>query len=236
MEKATPYETAKQFIFQYYPNCYGAILAGSVVRGDTTSTSDLDIIVFDGMLPAPYRESLLFQNWPIEVFANNLTSYKQIFQSDYERAIPTHPKMIVEGVTIIDLGVITSIKREAKEFLEEGPEPWSKEKVDMKRYFLTDALDDFVGATVREEEIFIANTLAEWIHEFYLRTNMQWIGESKWIIRSLRNYDPDFADKFVVAFDEFYKSGTKEGIINIVDFVLTPYGGRYFHGFTMGKY
>ena len=43
--------------------------------------------------------------------------------------------------------------------------------IEMKRYMITDALDDLIGSTNRAEELFIANTFADAIHEFVLRTN-----------------------------------------------------------------
>jgi len=40
-------EAALQFITKHFPHCDGALLAGSVIRGEATETSDLDIVVFD---------------------------------------------------------------------------------------------------------------------------------------------------------------------------------------------
>lgn len=230
-----PIEAARQFINNYFPFCQGALLAGSVIRGNATKTSDLDIIVFDSYLASPYRESLIFSGWPVEVFVHNLTSYKKLFISDFECARPTHPQMIAEGVILVDHGVITPIKIEAKQFLFNGPEPWSEEKIYNKRYFITDALEDLIGSSDRGEQICIAGTLADWIHEFVLRTNNQWLGDSKWIIRALKKYDEHFAAVFTEAFDSFYKTGNKSKIITLVDEVLKPYGGRLFHGFSIGK-
>lgn len=56
--KLPPIEAAHQFINKHFPNCQGALLAGSVVRGEATETSDLDIIIFDKNICAFYRESL----------------------------------------------------------------------------------------------------------------------------------------------------------------------------------
>lgn len=179
--KSNPNDAAKQFINKKYHNCQGALLAGSVVRGEATETSDLDIVVFDKNLSSSYRESLIDFGWNIEVFVNNLISYKHFFKSDYERARPSMPRMVLEGIVIKDDGIIDSIKKEAKELLDKGPEEWTAEMIKTKRYFITDALDDFIGCTNRAEEIFIANTLAELVSEFVLRTNRKWIGASKWI-------------------------------------------------------
>ncbi|WP_339229539.1 nucleotidyltransferase [Oceanobacillus sp. FSL K6-2867] len=143
--------------------------------------------------------------------------------------------MVSEGIILKDNGVIDSIKCEAKELLSKGPEKWSNEIINTKRYFIKDTLDDFIGCNNRAEGIFIANTLAELVSEFVLRTNNRWIGASKWIIRSLRDYDINFAEQFVETFDIFYRSGSKNEVIKLVDEILHPYGGRLFEGFSLGK-
>ncbi|GAA0610242.1 nucleotidyltransferase domain-containing protein [Virgibacillus siamensis] len=233
--KLEPVKAAQKCINNYYPNCDGALLAGSVVRGEATSTSDLDIVIFDDTYRSSYRESLIAYEWQIEVFAHNLKSYQHYFESDYKRARPSLPRMVSEGIILKGGGVIDSIKCEAKELLSKGPEKWSIEIINTKRYFITDTLDDFIGCNNRAEEIFIANTLAELVSEFVLRTNNKWIGASKWIIRSLRDYDVNFAEQFVEAFDIFYRSGAKNEVIKLVDEILHPYGGRLFDGFSLGK-
>lgn len=235
MNRIEAYKAAELFILNHFSNCHGALLAGSVVRGEATETSDLDIVIFDKNLKSAFRESLIEYGWNIEVFVHNFTSYKEFFKSDCERARPSLPKMVSEGIVLKDSGIMAAIKQEAKDLLAKGPEEWSAETIRIKRYFISDALDDFIGCSIRAEEIFIANTLAELVSEFVLRTNRQWIGTSKWVIRSLRNYDEKFADLFVDAFDIFYKTGDKNRMIVMVDDILQPFGGRLFQGFSLGK-
>ncbi|MGP4040942.1 nucleotidyltransferase domain-containing protein [Gracilibacillus sp. D59] len=234
-DRLSPVDTAAKFIQRHYENCEGALLAGSVVRGEATKTSDLDIVIFDRNIQSSYRESLFELGWNIEVFVHNLTSYKDFFASDCERARPSMPRMVMEGEVIIDKGIITSIKNEAKELLDKGPAKWSTETVNTKRYFITDALDDLIGSDDRAESIFIVNTLAEQLGEFVLRTNNRWVGDSKWVIRSLKNYDKGFTVRFIDAFDTFYQTNKIDKIIILVDEVLNPYGGRFFDGFSLGK-
>ncbi len=50
-------EAARKIVEQHFPSCTGAVLAGSVLRGEATNTSDLDIVIFDKKLPASYRTS-----------------------------------------------------------------------------------------------------------------------------------------------------------------------------------
>ncbi|MBE1553037.1 nucleotidyltransferase domain-containing protein [Sporosarcina limicola] len=230
-----PIEAAKRFIEEKFPNCQAALLAGSVVRGEDTATSDLDIVIFDEKVNSAYRESFIKYDWPIEVFVHNFTSYKVFFKQDCEGARPSLPRMVSEGLVIIDSEVVSAIKEEANELLKKGPEIWSMEMLDMKRYMITDALDDLMGSTNHAEDLFIANSLAEAIHEFVLRTNGQWIGASKWVVRALNQYDEEFTQRFVQAFDIFYKTGGKDEIIGLADEILEPYGGRLFEGFSAGK-
>ncbi|EMF45867.1 hypothetical protein B481_2710 [Planococcus halocryophilus Or1] len=145
------------------------------------------------------------------------------------------PQMVVEGVILKDDGMISAIKEEARKLLEKGPKEWSAKTIVEKRYFLTDSLDDFIGCNDRAEGIFIAGILAELVSEFVLRVNKRWIGNSKWIVRSLKAYDVEFAHDFVSAFDEYYKTSEKLKVVQLVDRVLEPYGGRLFEGFSNGK-
>lgn len=235
LKKGNAIEAAQQFIAQYFPHCDGALLAGSVVRGEATETSDLDIVVFDHTRMASYRESIVAFGWAIEVFVHNLTSYKQYFHEDYKRARPSMPRMVSEGIVLKDNGILDGIKNEAKLLLDKGPEEWTEQTVKIKQYFITDALDDFIGCSNKAEELFIANALAELVSEFVLRTNRQWIGHSKWVVRALLQHDEAFTLHFIQAFDIFYKTGNKQHIIQLVNNVLEPFGGKYFDGFSIGK-
>ncbi|OJE51545.1 nucleotidyltransferase [Bacillus proteolyticus] len=233
--KPEPIAAAIQFIDKYFPNCQGAILAGSVVRGQATETSDLDIVIFDESLSSSYRQSLIEFEWNIELFAHNLTSYRFFFESDCKEARPCMPRMVSEGKILKDTGVLKEIRKEAKDLLEQGPKEWSKETIDMKRYFITDALDDLIGCKDRGEGIFIANKLGELVSEFILRSNCKWIGSSKWVVRSLVHHDKELANEFVEAFDTFYKTNDNDKIVSLIDKVLKPFGGRLFEGFSLGK-
>lgn len=185
--------------------------------------------------PLLYRESLIEFGWKIELFVHNLTSYRFFFERDCKEARPSMPQMVSEGKILRDTGVLTDIRKEAKALLEQGPEEWSKETMDMKRYFISDALDDLIGSQDRGEVLFIANKLGELVSEFILRSHRKWIGSSKWIVRSLAHHDKELTKEFVEAFDTFYKKNNREQIVCFIDNVLSPYSGRFFEGFSLGK-
>ncbi|WP_394219720.1 nucleotidyltransferase domain-containing protein [Halobacillus trueperi] len=229
------FEAAKDMIAERFPDCDAALLAGSIVRGEATSTSDLDIVVFDSKVTSSFRESFYTGHWPVEVFVHNWSSYRGFFNSDCERGQPSMPRMVTEGQVLKWDNRLEAVKSEAADLLKKGPTPWPEETLLLKRYFLTDALDDFVGCTDRGEALFIAAKLAEQTSEFYLRANGQWSGSSKWMARSLRNYDEVLAERLIRCFDHFYKNDEKEGVVVLVEEVLNPYGGRLFEGFSIGK-
>ncbi|MBJ8029573.1 nucleotidyltransferase domain-containing protein [Bacillus cereus group sp. N21] len=229
-------DAARKIIESQFPHCDVALLGGSIARGEATKTSDLDIVILDDSLSHCYRESFFSNGWPVEVFVHNFKTYKEFFKSDCERGRPSLPQLVAEGIVLQgEKKIVTNLKQEAQQLLDKGPEKWTEELIRQKRYFITDALDDFIGATKREEELFIANLLADLVHEFVLRVNGQWVGNSKWFIRMLRKYDELFAEQFVEAFDHFYKTGEKKKLIAFVENTLENYGGRLFEGFSIGK-
>ncbi len=235
--RKSAFEAAKQFVSDYFPVCEVALLAGSVVRMEATATSDLDIVIIDEHAAYSYRESMVVLGWPIEVFVHTATSYSSFFAMDAARGNPTLPRMVVESVIIKDNGtnIIATMRNEAKEIIEQGPPEWSEETIKIKRYTLTDLLDDFVGATIYGEQMCIALELASTLPVFYLRINRQWVGESKWIYRELKRYQPDFADQYLQVLNSFYQDGEKAPLVELVDEVLAPHGGRLFEGFSLGK-
>ncbi|GAA5417541.1 hypothetical protein Pryu01_02615 [Paraliobacillus ryukyuensis] len=235
MERKPALEAAKQFVHTNFSTCEVALLAGSVARNEATATSDLDIVIIDDTLPNSYRESVVSDGWPIEVFAHNSISYQNFYALDAMEGKTTLARMVADGIIIRDNGTVKVMKQQAYDHMIQGPAPWSAETIKIQRYELTDLIDDLQGAQQREEEICIVLSIASTLQEFYLRINRQWVGGSKWIYRELKKYDASFAATYIEALEAFYQQGDKQPIIALVDQVLAPYGGRLFDGFSLGK-
>jgi predicted nucleotidyltransferase len=193
--KKSPLETAREFVERRYPTCRAAFLAGSVVRGQATDTSDLDIVVIDDGAKGSYRESFLENGWMIESFIHTSKTYRNFFESDRKRGRPSLPRMCREGIILKDDGIAERIRHEAKALLENGPDPWTEEDIRLHRYFITDLLMDFEGSNCEMEDLFIAGAQANRLHDFLLRSNGRWIGEGKWIARALKEYDESVTKK-----------------------------------------
>ncbi|MFC0189025.1 nucleotidyltransferase domain-containing protein [Fictibacillus aquaticus] len=224
--------SARNFIEAFFPDCDVALLAGSVVRGEETESSDLDIVIFDEKIMDSYRQSYYEFGWPIEVFVHKKSTYQRFFLENIDRARPSLPQMCAEGIIMKDNGTASIIKNEALQLLKAGPAPWKSTEIDVARYTITDLLEDLTGSSNNIEDLFIVSKLAYLIHEFVLRVHNHWIGEGKWIVRALKEFNPEFAESFSKVFDDYYTDRQKEKVIEFADEVLAPYGGRLFEGFS----
>ncbi|TFD93691.1 nucleotidyltransferase domain-containing protein [Jeotgalibacillus sp. R-1-5s-1] len=235
MNRLDPIQASKAFVNEYFPDCNAAVLAGSASRGEATPTSDLDIVVFDPGIKQSYRESLIKYDWPIEVFVHNLNSYVHFFEDDCKHGKPSMPHMVACGIVLKRSNELDQIRKEADLMLKKGPAPWSESTVALKRYMITDLLDDLMGSNDRGEDIMITAELSILLQEFMLRVNNRWIGSSKWMIRELKRFDPDYAEAFTEAFDQLYTSGDKAAVKKLVEESLQTHGGLLFEGFSIGK-
>ena len=83
---------AQAFSKQYFPHAQAVFWAGSIVRGEGTPSSDLDLVVLsDAPQDAPRRESLVFEGWPVEVFVHTWDSLLMFFEHDFQRRRPSLP-------------------------------------------------------------------------------------------------------------------------------------------------
>lgn len=235
-QRLDAHEAAQRFVDQAFPTCDAAFLAGSIVRGEATATSDLDLVIVTKEVTAPYRESLYAYGWPTEVFVNTPTSYREFFASNIQRRRPSLPRMCAEGIIVRDHeGVAQRLKQEARDLLEQGPPPLSKEEITQLRYAVTDLLDDFIGSVRTGESFFIASGLAERSSELMLSYHGQWIGKGKWVLRALHAFDPQLAQRLIAALASFCQQGKKDDLITFAQEALDLVGGRLFEGYSSGK-
>ncbi len=232
MPRPNPQLTAQRLVESRFPECEVAFLAGSVIRGEGTPTSDLDIVIITSRPEAPYRESLVFEGWPVEAFVHSPDSVRRYFASDAAGRRPMLPMMCAEGIIVRGQnGLAETIKAEAQALLDAGPTSLTPDERDNYRYALTDLLDDFEGCDKAEELYFIAPELAALAVEFHLAFQRRWLAKGKWIPRVLRALNPILADRLTAALEAVYHGGDKTALSTFVDAVLAPAGGRLFAGY-----
>ena len=227
-----PIAAARALVDERFPECLAAFVAGSVVAGRGTPTSDLDMVVITTREEAPYRESLRYEGWPVELFVHSTESYKWYFASDRKNRMSTLTRMCLDGVVLRDRdGIAGTVRQEARRLIEAGPEPLSQAELDFKRYMLTDLLDDFVGSTRPEETTFIAGSLVESAIDLLLAVNRKWSGKSKWAIRALDALDPALTREAVEALEVFHLSKSRDPLVRFAARALDAAGGRLWEGF-----
>ncbi|MEA3337023.1 MAG: nucleotidyltransferase domain-containing protein [Chloroflexota bacterium] len=227
-------DAARALIERDFPDCLAAFLAGSVVRGEATATSDLDIMVIRGPEQETFRESLRDFGWPIEVFVHTEETHRRFAASDAARRRPATSRMVCEGIILVDQdGLATQLKQDACALLAQGPPPLDEDRIAMARYSLTDLLDDLIGCQDETEGRFIAQLLAEQSADLIVDIHGQWRGQGKWLPRALGVVDPSLPVELSDALREYYCQGDCTALITFAKKTLDLAGGPLWDGFRL---
>lgn len=230
-----PRDAAQKFIEENYENCRAAILAGSVVRGEATATSDLDIIIITRCSQAPYRVSQYRNAWPVEAFVHTEKSFYEYSRQDLERRLPRLPLMISEGLILKDEnGLAVSLKNYSLDIIQQGVKPLSRAELCQQRYEITELLDDLIGSSQPEQDYFIINELIITLGNLILVCNGEWKARGKWVARALKNLDQVLYREMIQSLQVFYQQGDKKRLLAFMERELKRCGGRLFAGFNTG--
>jgi len=221
-----PVADARALVFDRFPAARAAFLGGGVLSAHRTSTSDLDIVVVIDGPPTPYRESLRWRGWPVEVFLQNVSTIGARFAKDTARRRPTLARMCAGGAILTDTdGIAEAVRDQARATLAAGPPPLEQAELDRRRYGLTDLLDDLAGSTDPDETLIICwNVLVE-VAQLALLLAGAWLGTGKWLLRELRATDQRLAADLIAAHDK------PADLTSLADAVLAKAGGRLWAGY-----
>lgn len=232
--RVKPLEAARGLWRGRYAGARVIFLAGSVMRGDATPTSDLDIVVVFDSLPNSYREAFVFEGWPVEAFVHDPSTLREFFEMGRKGARPSLINMVLEGLEVPEsCGLSAELKREARALYEAGPPPLDEAELRLRRYRLTDWVDDIRFPRSDEELAASGVWLYQDAADFYFRARGLWPAHSKTVPRRLRETDAEFAEEFVAAFDALFKEKQGAPAIALVEKMLKPFGGTLFEGFRM---
>src|SRR5215210_2951252 len=230
--RVSPVEAARGFWGERYAGARVVFVGGSVMRGEATEASDLDVVVVFEELPNAYREAFVYAGWPVEAFVHDPLTLEHFFEKDRLRGLPALMSMVDEGVEVPGASEFSArLKRRAAEMLEAGPPPWDEEELTLRRYRLSDWVDDMRFPRSAAELVATGAYLYQDAAEFYFRTRGLWSAHSKTIPRRLRQTDADFAERFVRAFDSLFTEKRPDAAVALVAELLEPFGGFLFEGF-----
>lgn len=232
-----PQLVATRLVQNRYPGCLVAFLAGSIVRGEGTPTSDLDLVIVTEQDPdAPYRCSEQVGNWPVEFFVHTPASLQTFFQTDMANRTPSLLQMCSEGLVIQAVGNhAEALKQQCRDLLAAGPAALSEKACRAKRYHLSDLMEDLSGSDRPAEMLFIGSALAKAAADLWLAHQRQWSGSGKWLHRALVRAHPETANRLSQALEKLYCQADKNPLRGFAEEVLALVGGPLFDGFDSRK-
>ena len=219
-----------------YPEAKVIFLAGSVMRGEATSTSDLDLVVVYSKLPNAFRDSYRYGEWPVEAFVHDPETLKYFFSEfDAPSGYPSLASMVSEGVEVPSASTFSlALKEMADESLKAGPTPWASKDIESARYAISDLIEDIRDPRNVHELHATASQLYSALANFYFRSKGLWSAKGKTIPRRLKKVDAKFAAKFLSAFDKAYRDGSSDDIVSLASDLLANHGGFLFEGYRVG--
>jgi hypothetical protein len=231
-QKPTPEQTALRIYKEKFPDSKVMFLAGSVMRGEGTEFSDLDIVVVYEKIEAAFRDSFFIDNWPVEVFVHDPETLNYFFQKfDTQSGIPSLLSMVLEGKEIPGPSRFsTNLKEDAKTTLEDGPAKWTSKEIDRARYMITDICGDLRKPRSPDEMIGSLVQLYESLTTFYFRSQDKWSAKGKSIPKRWKSENLLLAQDFLEAFGYAFKQNDSSKIISFSEQILKPFGGWYFDG------
>lgn len=225
---------AREIRDQIFPSASAFLLAGSVVRGEATASSDLDLVVVFERVENAKRQSFMFANWPVEAFIHDAQTLEYFFREvDRPSGVPSLPNMVNDGIEIpeeTECGLL--IKDLATRVLEAGPPPWEQQERDNSRYVISDLVEDLRAPSNSFEIRPIVSDLYTAVANHYCRSQNQWSAKGKSIPRRLMNLDPKFHRRFTEAFEAAFAKNDTTAVIRLSEYVLEPDGGFLFDGYS----
>lgn len=207
-----------------------AFVAGSIMRGEGTPSSDIDLVVVFDHLDAAWRESFIESGLPVEAFVHDPQTLAWFIENDAKNGYPIMVDMIASGVAIgPDIDRAEALKTFAANLLAKGPPPFEGEKRDGIRYLITSLLEDLRDAHAPAERRAIAAELYQPLADFALLGRCAWSGKGKWIPRLLNKLDSELAQRFDHAF-EHAAQGDTVPLQLLAENELARHGGLYFAG------
>jgi predicted nucleotidyltransferase len=216
-----------------YEDAVAVFAAGSIVRGEGTPFSDLDLVVVYAHLPCAYRESFRYGGYPVEAFVHDPATLEYFFlEVDRPSGVPALPQMVVEGVEVPQASEVSQeLKRRAAAVIEAGPPPLDAESERRMRYAVSDLLDDLRAPRSREELIGAGARLFEQLADYYLRRRGLWSAKGKSIARVLHHADAALCGVYCGAFDRLFAQGDPREAIRLTEGLLDEAGGPLFDGY-----
>ncbi len=229
----SPVSAAKDLFESRYQGADAVLVAGSVVRGEASTYSDLDLVVIFPRVRAAYRESFTHMGWPVEAFIHDLETLRYfIYRIDQPQGSSTLCEMVKEGMEVPGPCTATAeAKVLALDVLKQGPPVLTQEDIDDRRYNISELVDDLRDPRSRHELNAAAARVYHELADFYCRSRGGWTSAGKGLLKRMKTQDPVMARRFSEAFDQLFQFALPAPVISLAEEMLAPYGGFLFDAY-----
>lgn len=191
-------DVSERFIADRFPGAGVAVLAGSTASGNRTRTSDIDLLLIGDDMLATGASSLAatfaFEGEIFEVFAYTSTGFEQWARKSLNDYRPVIVHMLLEGIPLRGATELTALRNTWQPIFDAGPVV-STHDLELRRYVISDLIDDLRDATDPLERHVVASALFERTAELMLLTERRWIGTGKYLPRRLCALSAERADR-----------------------------------------
>lgn len=226
-------EAAYTILATRFAGASHAFVTGSILRGQGTPFSDIDLVVMYPALERAHRESFVAEGFPVEAFVHDAQTLGYFLDKDAESGCPIMANMVADAVIIgTDVVAARAQQAEARQIIAKGPAPLAGPAYAQLLYQISDFCDDLRGGAPADEVASLAVQIYPRLIDLMLLGRGQWSGRGKWAPRLLRRYDANLADALVAAFARAAQ-GDASDLLTLVDAELARHGGLVFDGYRL---
>lgn len=223
--------TAQKSLAVRFAGAAFAFVGGSIMRGQGTVASDIDMIVVFPRLERAWRESFVEDEFPVEVFVHDPQTLAYFLDEGLQNGFPVMINMVASGRIIgSDIDLAQAMQAKAAEIIARGPRPLIGPDYDALRYRVSDLADDLRGDRPPAEIRAIAAHLYQQLADLMLLGRGAWTGRGKWAPRLLLGLDRTLAERFDDAFRRA-AGGDCAPLLALAEAELALHGGHYFAGY-----
>ncbi len=180
---------AIEFIEERYQPI-GTIATGSIIRGTTHPSSDLDMVV--AHLPEWRQRHQRWENGvPVEIFANPIAELERTMRQDVESGRPVMIDMIATGIIVHDTDdVMRHLQQDARQYMSEGPHV-SDEAITAMRYSIATESEDAMDILDEDPDRAAAmatTSLLQAVRFQFLKAG-QWLPREKQLLSAFDDLD-----------------------------------------------
>ena len=205
----TPYNQALreavEFILTYVDDVRGILVSGTIVRGNPSPSSDLDIYVIREKLQRQ-RLQRWFNGVPAEIFINPQKKVYDYFAEERKSARPITAHMLHTGFTILELDdSIGELRQQAALELHRTPDP-TPQQLTIARYTAATRYEDATDIAQSKPEtanMILGQSVYAMLRYYFLKSN-QYLPRDKDLIEKLATLNPELAQWATV----FYSSSS----------------------------